>query len=133
MHEMTLCASLLRIIEDQAVQHGFERVHGVHLQVGAFAGVEVEALRFSFDVVARGTLADTARLVVIESGVEAWCLDCEAAVATGASLEACPRCGGARLRLDGGTELRLLDLEVQLDSEPGRGTRITCSLAHEDE
>lgn len=112
MHEMTLCANLMQMLEEQAAKHGFERVRAVHLEVGAFAGVEVEALRFSFDVVARGTLADNAILVVTQSGVEAWCLDCDAAVTTDRSLEACPRCGGGRLRLDGGTELRVRDLEV---------------------
>ena len=45
MHEMSLCESILHIMEDQAEARAFERVKSVRLEIGGFSGVDVEALR----------------------------------------------------------------------------------------
>ena len=112
MHELALCENLIRIIEDQAEAQDYDRVRRVTLQVGALACVEPEALRFSFDLVARGTRAEGAALEILETRPEAWCPACERAVAVRQRFEACPDCGEERLRLRGGDELRVTELEV---------------------
>ncbi|MFK8251903.1 hydrogenase maturation nickel metallochaperone HypA [Ancylobacter terrae] len=112
MHEMALCESLLASLRDAARDHGFTRVTRVRLAVGSFAGVEVEALRFGFDVVMRDSLAEGAELVVIDEPGTAWCFGCSETVPLASRLDACPRCGGERLRPNGGTDMRIKDLEV---------------------
>lgn len=112
MHEMSLCESILGILEDHARGQGFRRVTGVWLEVGALAGVEPEALRFSFEVVTRGTLAEQARLEIIEVPGQAWCVRCERNVPVSQRFDACPRCGGFGLQLTAGDELRVKELEV---------------------
>jgi len=112
MHEMALAESLLQVLEEQATQHGYGTVRTVWLEIGALAGVEPEALRFSFEVVARGTLAEGAVLRIVDTGAEAWCPGCAASVTVSARLDACPECGGDRLRLTGGQEMRVSELEV---------------------
>ena len=66
MHEMSLCESIVQILEDNAKSQGFAKVKTVWLEIGGLSGVEPEAMRFSFDAVTRGTLADRARLEIIE-------------------------------------------------------------------
>jgi hydrogenase nickel insertion protein HypA len=56
MHEITLCQRALELIEQQATQHGAQRVTGVWLKIGAFSCVETSALSFCFDLVCRGPL-----------------------------------------------------------------------------
>lgn len=112
MHETAICESLLDSLRDAARDHGFARVTRVRLSVGQFAGVEVEALRFGFDVVMRGSLAENADLVVLEEPGTAWCFDCSTTVSLPDRLAPCPLCGGGRLRPNGGTDLRIKDLEV---------------------
>jgi hydrogenase nickel incorporation protein HypA/HybF len=51
-------------------------VHVVRLAVGALGHVEPEAMRFCFDVAARGTIAEGAQLESRTVPGEAWCLDC---------------------------------------------------------
>ena len=46
MHEITLCQRALELIEQQATQHGAQRVTGVWLKIGAFSCVETSALSF---------------------------------------------------------------------------------------
>ncbi|WP_029011327.1 hydrogenase maturation nickel metallochaperone HypA [Azospirillum halopraeferens] len=113
MHEMALCESLLQAMEEAAGANDFRRVRRVRLEIGRFAGVEVEALRFGFDVVTRGSLAEGAELVVLETPGEAWCFGCEATVPLDHRLDPCPRCGGERLVATGGTGMTIKDLEVE--------------------
>ena len=57
MHELSLCQSAVEIVQQQAEQHGVKRVTGVWLEIGALSCVEESAVRFSFDIVCQGTLA----------------------------------------------------------------------------
>jgi hydrogenase nickel incorporation protein HypA/HybF len=112
MHELALCQSVLNMLAEQARIHHFDRVTNVRLEVGALSCVSPEAIEFCFAAVTRGTLADGAGLELIRLPGEAWCLDCDATVAIGERHDACPRCGGYRLRLTQGDEMRIKDLEV---------------------
>ena len=112
MHEMALCESLIGVIEDQAGVHDYQKVKTVFLEVGALACVEPEALRFSFDLVTRGTLAEGAALEIIETKPEAWCFTCGHAVPVRQRFDPCPDCGSYQLQLSGGDELRIKELEV---------------------
>ncbi len=112
MHEMAICESLRDAMEDAAKAQNFSRVTRVRLAIGAFAGVEVEALRFGFDVVMRGSLAEGADLVVLEESGTAWCFDCNDTVPLARRLDPCPVCGGERLLPNSGTDMKIKDLEV---------------------
>ncbi|AHE98010.1 hydrogenase maturation nickel metallochaperone HypA [Thioalkalivibrio paradoxus] len=112
MHEMSLAEGILQIIEDQAAQRAFDRVRRVRLEVGQLSGVEIDALRFSFDAVVADSIAAGAALEIVEVPGEGWCLDCNATVAIGALFDSCPLCGGYRVRASGGMDMRVLDLEV---------------------
>lgn len=112
MHELSLSHGMLAIIEKCAVEDGFDRVLGVRLEVGALSCVECAALSFCFESVTRGTLAEGARLEILDVAGEAWCWDCEAVVPLARRGEACERCGGYRLKLRDGDQVRIKDLEV---------------------
>ena len=57
-------------------------------------------------------IAEGARLDILEVPGAAWCFDCNDTVTLAQRFDACPRCAGFRLRLTGGEELRIQDLEV---------------------
>jgi hydrogenase nickel incorporation protein HypA/HybF len=112
MHEMALAESILTTLQDQARQHDYARVRTVWLEIGPLASVEEESLRFSFDVVVRGTLADGARLEIETTPAQAWCLACSRSVAITGRFDSCPECGGHQLQMISGDELRIKELEV---------------------
>lgn len=113
MHEMSLCESILSVIEQQAVAQSFRKVNRVRLEIGPLAGVETEAMRFSFDVVSRNTLADGAALEIIMPAITAWCMQCAEPVEVATRYDACPECGGGQVQITGGDELRIKDMEVE--------------------
>lgn len=112
MHEMSLCEGVMQVIEEQAAQQGFARVAVVRLEIGALAGVELESMRFCFDAITRDSIADGARLEIIEVAGQAWCLPCGKSVTVKQRFDACPACGSYQLQVTGGDELRIKDLEV---------------------
>ena len=113
MHEMTLAEGVLQILQDAATREGFRRVRTVRLEVGKLASVEPEAMRFCFDVVTRRSVAEGARLEIVETPGSAWCMRCSAQAAIGALGDACPRCGSYQLQVTAGTEMRVSELDVE--------------------
>lgn len=113
MHEMALCESVVAAVEASAAQHGFARVRRIRLEIGRFAGVEIAALRFGFDVVARGTLLEGAELAILEPPGQAWCFDCSETVALDQRIDPCPHCQGHRLQPVSGDQMTIKDLEVE--------------------
>ncbi|QKV17319.1 hydrogenase maturation nickel metallochaperone HypA [Oricola thermophila] len=112
MHEMSICESILNVLKDQAREQEFESVNRVCLEIGPLSGVEVEALRFGFDVVMRGSIADGAKLDIVETEGAAFCLACGKQVVIAARYDPCPECGSHQLQVTGGDELRIKELEV---------------------
>lgn len=113
MHEMAICESIRSTLEEQASLSAFTSVRRVTLEIGPLSGVEIEALRFGFDVAMRGSVAETAYLEIIECPAMAWCLPCADTVPISARYDPCPRCGSHQLQVTAGEELRIKELEVE--------------------
>lgn len=113
MHEMSLCEGVLQVLEENARSQGYERVKTVWLEIGGLSGVEIEAMRFGFDAVTRGTLAEQAKLEIIQVPGEAWCMQCAKTVLVQQRFDACPDCGSYQLQVTGGEEMKIKELEVE--------------------
>ena len=112
MHEMSLCEGILQILQDEAVAQSFRRVRMVCLDIGELAAVEVDALRFCFDVVCRDSLAEGAILRIERSPGRGWCMACGDSIAVASRLDACPVCGSHQVQVTGGDAMRIKELEV---------------------
>jgi hydrogenase nickel incorporation protein HypA/HybF len=64
VHELTLTADLMRKVKQVAADAGAERVTAVSLWLGALAHISPEHLREHFEIGARGTVAEGARVDV---------------------------------------------------------------------
>ena len=112
MHEISLAEGVLQLIEDAARRQKFSKVATVWLEIGQLAGVEVDAMKFCFDAVTRGSVAEGAQLEIIATPGVGWCPQCSSNVALSEVYAACPRCGAYQVRVTGGTEMRVKELEV---------------------
>ena len=113
VHEMSIAESVLQIIEDKSRTDGYTRVKTVWLEIGQLAGVETESLRFCFDAVTRDSIVEDARLEIIETAGQGWCMECACNVPVSARFEPCPYCGGFQVEVTGGEEMRVKELEVE--------------------
>lgn len=112
MHEMSLAEGVVQLIEDAAREQAFGKVTAVWLEIGQLSGVEVEAMKFCFDVVTRDGIADGARLEIIATPGTGWCMQCSKNVPMSEVFGECPDCGSHQMQVTGGTEMRVKELEV---------------------
>ncbi|TNB46325.1 hydrogenase maturation nickel metallochaperone HypA [Martelella lutilitoris] len=112
MHELSICESLVTIMEEEAERQKFTRVKRVCLEIGPFSGVEIDALRFSFEIAVRGTVAEDAVLDIEQPQTEAKCMVCGNKMAVEDHFAICPHCGSGQLQASGGNMLRIRALEV---------------------
>jgi hydrogenase nickel incorporation protein HypA/HybF len=112
MHEMSLAEGILGVVQDAARAHAPCAVRVVRLEIGALAAVECEALRFAFDVVKRGSVAEAAALDIVEVPGAAWCMQCSRGVTIDARGEPCPECGSWQLQVTAGGDMRVKELEL---------------------
>jgi hydrogenase nickel incorporation protein HypA/HybF len=109
MKELAIARS---IVEHVAEAARGQRVHRITLEIGKLSGVVPDAIALCFPEVARGTLAETARLDIREIGGRAYCETCESEFPIPNLLAICP-CGSLRFRPVAGEELTLKSIELE--------------------
>jgi hydrogenase nickel incorporation protein HypA/HybF len=110
MHELSIADAIVRIACDAG---GGRRVTLVEVKVGHLRQVVPDALAFAFDLVAQGTAAEGAELVLEPVPVAACCRDCGAESAPSELPLRCAACGGLDLDLLRGEELLVDAVEVE--------------------
>ncbi len=112
MHEMSICANIVEILEEQAITQGFRQILRLNLGIGQLSGIEPDALCFSFDVVAQGSVAEGSKLQIEEIAGRGWCDSCSREVTLPERFAPCPLCGAVGLLPRSGTELKIQNIEV---------------------
>jgi len=113
MHEMSLAEGVLQLVEDTAKRESARRVKLVVLEIGRMSSVQPEALRFCFDAVTRGSIAEDAVLEIVDVPGAGWCMQCAATVPMSELYGACPTCGSHQVQPTGGTEMRVKEIEIE--------------------
>jgi hydrogenase nickel incorporation protein HypA/HybF len=112
MHEMSLCENIISVLEAEAARQSFTRVKHIWIEVGAFSGAEPESMKFCFDAVSRGTIAEKAVFDIIATPGRASCFACGSDVTISERYDPCPLCGSHQLQVTGGEDLSIKELEV---------------------
>ena len=113
MHEMSLAEGIVQLVEETASAQGFSRVKTVFVEIGRLSAVEAEALAFCFEAATRGSLAEGAQLSIIHVPGAGVCSACGKEVAMETLYDPCAACGEYGVRVTGGTEMRVKELEVE--------------------
>jgi hydrogenase nickel incorporation protein HypA/HybF len=110
MHELPITEGILKIATDAAAGR---QITTIHLVVGELSSIVDDSVQFYFDMLSKGTVAEGAVLDFQRRPATMQCWDC------GRSFEArpplspiCPHCGGTKLQVTGGRELRVESIEV---------------------
>ena len=112
MHEATIVEGLLRILQEQAAQHGVTSIARVNLKVGRLRAVEPRQLVSCFEMFAEETVAEGAVLAIDEVPVRARCRGCCREFEVQRYRFACPSCGGGDVEVTQGQELYIESFEV---------------------
>ncbi len=110
MHELSVASA----IANTALAHaGAREVSVVAVQVGSLRQVVSESLRFYFQIVARGTPLEGARLELSEVPARLGCRACGQEWEPDWPMFRCPLCCAAEVSVLGGEELSVEYIEVE--------------------
>ncbi|NVB40868.1 hydrogenase maturation nickel metallochaperone HypA [Pseudenhygromyxa sp. WMMC2535] len=109
MHELSITRNIVATVAERARGR---TITGVTLKIGELAGIELQALRFCFDVCAEGTCLEGATLNIESIPGRGRCVACDEQVALSAPIAICPCERRARLIIEAGEELLIHSMEV---------------------
>ncbi len=107
-----LVEQVLRVAEENKAA----RVNQVEVRMGLMRQVVPEALELAFEAVAKDTLAEGARLSIIEEGITARCLNCDIEFEGHVDFLQCPQCGLANIKIIAGNDIVLTSLECEQEA-----------------
>jgi len=108
MHELGLTQNIVEIVAEHA---NGRRVKRVTVEIGRFAGVTIDSVRFCFDLAAQGTVLEGALLEINDIEGRARCGTCGREFVQDALYTRCS-CGGQDFTRISGTELRVKSYEL---------------------
>ncbi|GAA0535486.1 hydrogenase nickel incorporation protein HypA [Saccharopolyspora subtropica] len=108
MHELGITQCIVDAVVSAT---GEAPVRRVHLEVGVLSGVVPHAVRFCFDLVARGTPLEGAELAIAEPAGRGKCRSCGAEFAIDDLLARC-RCGSTDVAVVAGEQVLVKSVEV---------------------
>ncbi len=112
MHEMTIVTGVLRIVEDQARAGGASVINSIELEIGKLAGIELDSLKFCFQVARKKTLARNAELIINSVDGRGHCSNCEKDVPVDFQMALCPECRQPMVEVFQGRELKVVSINV---------------------
>lgn len=110
---MSLVEGVRELIEAAAVREGFARVRSVRVEIGQLSGVEREAFEFCFDLAMRDSIVEGARLDIVATPGRGRCVECGKETALAVIYDPCEHCGACPVAVIAGTDMRVIDLEVE--------------------
>ena len=119
MHELSIAQSLIELVSEHATREGAACVRTVRIRMGELSGFR-RALYFCFDRVSRGTLCESARLVIEEVPLTVHCDHCDGVKRPGGRYNfRCPTCGMPTPKVVTGREMQVTAIELDFEgSEP---------------
>lgn len=110
MHEM----SIVEGIVDISLNHSKgKKVISVDVEIGRLSSVVPEALEFCFDACSKDTELEGATLNIVRIDAAARCLDCKKEFKIESLYDGCSFCGGYRVDILRGEEMRVAAIEVE--------------------
>lgn len=114
MHEYALTERIVRIANEAAEKQDAKSVSSVSIVVGETSGILVESVQLYFDLIAEGTKAEGARLLVSTIPPEMRCPECGRNFVRPRFSFACPTCGVLGNPTNVGKEFYVESVELEL-------------------
>ena len=112
MHEVGIMEQLLAIAIEYASSEEASQIHVITTRVGDLSGVVPEALKFAFDVIAKGTIAESAKFEIERVPAQCYCSVCQQRFQPNDCIYECPHCHAISHDIRQGKELELVSLEI---------------------
>ncbi len=113
MHELSVTQGMLEIALKHAQQAGAQRITHINLVIGDLSSIVDDSVQFYFDIISQDTIAEGAQLVFQRVPATFRCWDCGNIYTSRGHDFTCPQCGGMKVEVIAGNELRVESIEVE--------------------
>lgn len=104
--------SILDIAVSEAEKHKAPRVLAITIKLGEFSGVVPQLIQEYFNLISKGTVADSAKLIIEKVPVRIRCEACGKENVIDRAKVKCPDCGSIDIQMRSGREFYVESLEV---------------------
>jgi len=112
LHELSICQSMLKIVDSTMEQHGGAKLRKIFLDIGRGSTIEPILLSEAFEVITSGGPYEGTELVINDIPISGRCRDCGRDFTYEEFAVGCPNCGSTNIEITAGLELDIKALEV---------------------
>jgi len=113
MHELPVTQSILEIALKHAEKAEARRITDLHIVMGELSKLVDESIQFYWDIIARETIAEGARLHFRIVPAEFQCMACFQVYKPDGEEFSCPNCGAVGVKIVAGEEFSLEAIDVE--------------------
>jgi hydrogenase nickel incorporation protein HypA/HybF len=113
MHELSIAQNIVEIVQQYVPGTAMADVRSVRVRVGRLSGIVPDSLEFSFSAIVAGTPLGAARLDIEQVPAICLCEGCSTEFEVADFAFVCPGCGGLNTRLRSGSDLQVVDIELE--------------------
>ena len=113
MHELSVTESLLKIALRHAEKANAKRVTDLNIVIGDLASMVDDSIQFYWEIIAKGTIAEQAKLNFRRVPAQLQCMTCFETYHPSDRELACPKCNGISVKIITGEEFALESIDVE--------------------
>ncbi len=114
MHEYSLTKQIVKIVNNTALNNDAGKVNSVRLVIGESSGIIPDSVQLYFDMIAQGTPAEGAQLVISCIASQMHCPNCDKNFIRPRFSFECPDCGTLGNPTDIGNEFYVESVELEI-------------------
>lgn len=115
MHELTVTESILEIVIRHGEQAGAQSITDINLVIGDLSSIVDDSVKFYWDMLSEGTIAEGAALHFNRIQTEMECLECQRRYQPAGGDLSCPECASRKVKIISGEEFFVDSIEVETD------------------
>ncbi len=93
MHSLMIAQDILEAALVEAKKHSAKHINAISVKIGDGHFTESDSLQFCLEAMAKGTIAEGARIEIKVAGTTAKCRECALVFPVEDDLPICPHCG----------------------------------------
>lgn len=115
MHELSITESILEIALRHANQARATKINDLYLVIGQLSSVIDESVEFYWDLIAKDTIAEGAKLHFRRLPTELQCLACNHSFQPENGVFSCPKCHSTQIKILSGDEFYMESIEIDTE------------------
>ena len=112
MHELPVTENILEIALRHAQQADASKITELNLVIGQLSSIIDDSIQFYWDIIAKDTIAEGARLNFQRIPTQMTCQECQTVFAPQDNDFACPNCNSNRIKITAGEEFFLESIQI---------------------